>query len=118
MNNITPNFIATLPKADIHVHAETTARVDRIFARRTGRQPYDWASWTRRVQQDTAPGMPRLLQMGAYPLLDPDDIKAADSDPDFVIERIADILAEGASDGALLIEVIFGAGTIFLPHLG
>jgi len=28
-----------LPKADLHVHAETDARLDRVLARREGRSP-------------------------------------------------------------------------------
>ena len=40
-----PPLIEALPKADLHLHAETDARLDRILAQPTGRRPYDWRSW-------------------------------------------------------------------------
>lgn len=51
--------VATLPKTDIHLHAETRARVDRMLSAREGRSAYDWPAWVRNLQQ-ILPGMPRL----------------------------------------------------------
>ncbi|MGH2561301.1 MAG: hypothetical protein ACRDJH_19705 [Thermomicrobiales bacterium] len=99
--------VAALPKADLHLHQEGKARVDRLVARRQGREAYDWCAWARRVLAETPPGMGRL---GAVYV--PDDALdldgASDDDPDLFIARVADTLEEGAADGAVLIEVRFG----------
>jgi len=34
--------LARLPKADLHVHANAEARLERVLARREGRPAYDW----------------------------------------------------------------------------
>ena len=50
-------LLASLPKADLHIHAEADARIERVLARRAGRQPYDWRSWAARLLVETPPGM-------------------------------------------------------------
>ncbi len=35
-------LIAVLPKADLHIHAEASARLDRVLARGEGRAAHDW----------------------------------------------------------------------------
>ena len=60
-----PPLIAALPKADLHLHAETDARVDRILAQRAGQRPYDWRSWAQQLLAETPPGMSRLARMAA-----------------------------------------------------
>lgn len=101
--------IVALPKADLHLHQKGAARLERVVARRRGRPPYDWQSWARQVLDHTPPGLGRLA--GVYA---PDATLAldglSDADPDLFIARLADLLREGAADGAVLIEVRFGAG--------
>ncbi|MGH2533834.1 MAG: hypothetical protein ACRDJW_16200 [Thermomicrobiales bacterium] len=100
-------MVAALPKADLHLHQEGKARVDRLVARRQGREAYDWCAWARRVLAETPPGMGRLGAVYA-----PDDALdldgASDADPNLFVARVADTLEEGAADGAVLIEVRFG----------
>jgi hypothetical protein len=103
--------IAALPKADLHLHQEAKARLDRLVAGREGRPPYDWRGWARRVRAETPPGMGRLG--GIY---GPDATlplgEASEDDPDAFVTRVADTLGEGAADGAILVEVRFGADQV------
>jgi adenosine deaminase len=108
-------LVATLPKADLHLHAEADARLDRILAHRAGRPPFDWRGWARQLLAETPPGMPRLDRMGADRRVDAAIMDTLDADPDLFVARIEDILAEGAADGAILIEVLFGGQTILRP---
>jgi adenosine deaminase len=59
--------------------------------------------------------MGRLIGMGDNRRADSDDVDALDADPDMFVARIVDILEEGAADGAILIEVLFGGQTIRRP---
>ena len=60
-----PPLVAALPKADLHIHAEADARIERVLARRAGREPYDWRNWAARLLVETSPGMGRLVGMAA-----------------------------------------------------
>jgi adenosine deaminase len=99
--------LLALPKADLHVHQEEMARLDRIVARQQGRSPYDWRRWARRLVTNTPPGPRRLSGMYV-----PDTSLALDgvpSDaPEYIIAKVADVLEEGAAEGAMLMEVRFG----------
>jgi adenosine deaminase len=108
-------LLASLPKADLHIHAEADARIERVLARRAGQQPYDWRSWAARLLVETPPGMARLVGMGDNRRADSDAVDALDADPDMFVARIVDILEEGAAGGAVLIEVLFGGQTIVRP---
>jgi adenosine deaminase len=110
-----PSLVAALPKADLHIHAEADARIERVLARRAGRRPYDWRDWARRLLAETPPGIQRLVGMDANRRADSDAVDELDADPAMFIARVADILEEGAADGALLIEVLFGGQTIRRP---
>jgi adenosine deaminase len=110
-------LIAALPKADLHLHAETDARLERILAQRAGRRPYDWRSWAQHLLAETPPGMPRLARMAADRRADAALVETLDADPDLFVSRIVDVLEEGAADGAILIEVLFGAQTVLRPDL-
>ncbi len=110
-----PPLIAALPKADLHLHAETDARLDRILAQRAGRRAYDWRSWAQQLLAETSPGMPRLTRMGADQRADTALVDTLDADPELFVARIVNILEEGAADGAVLIEVLFGGQTILRP---
>jgi adenosine deaminase len=99
--------LLALPKADLHLHQEETARLDRIVACQQGRSPYDWHRWARRLVTDTPPGPRRLAGMYA-----PDTSLALDGVPsdaaEYIIAKVADVLEEGAAEGAVLMEVRFG----------
>jgi hypothetical protein len=108
-----------VPKADLHVHAETDARLDRVIARREGRSPYDWSRWAARLQTETPPGLARLERLANDHRHDQVTVDALDAVPENFVARIVDLLAEGAADGAILIEARFGRCTLeqqdFLP---
>ncbi len=99
--------VASLPKADIHLHQEWSPRLDRVLSRRAGLPPYDWRRWARDLMARTPPGMPRLERLAKVLPASAED----DADPENFIARIEDVLAEGASDGALLVEIRFGGET-------
>lgn len=104
-----PPWLAALPKADLHLHQEERPRLERIVARRAGRPAHDWRGTMRRIAATTPPGMPRLAAMAnADAALGLDDV-AGDA-PEDVVAKLADILEEGAADGAWLIEVRCGPG--------
>jgi len=70
-----PSKIAALPKADLHIHQEEVARLERVVARQQGRTAYNWRKSAQRLVDENA-------------------------------------LEEGAADGAVLIEIRFGAGSM------
>jgi adenosine deaminase len=101
-------IVEGLPKADLHLHQESRARLDRIAAERQGRPPHSWRSIAQRTLASPARTMDRLaLIYEPDASLDLGDV--ADSDPAHFITRVAHILEEAASDGAILVEVRFGA---------
>jgi adenosine deaminase len=99
--------IASLPKADLHLHQEERPRLDRVVARRQGRPPYEWRRWMERLLVETGPGMERLAGMFVPDATLPIDDVPGDT-PEFIIAKVADALREAAADGALLVEVRFG----------
>ncbi len=107
--------IAALPKADLHVHAEADARLDRLLARRQGRPPYDWHRWAHRLLVHTPPGLPRLHRLVEDRCLDPGVVDALDADPETFVARVVDLLEESAAEGTVLVEVRFGRSTVFRP---
>ena len=97
----------TVPKADIHRHAETFAHLDRLFAARDGRPPYDWNASIERLAE-LPPGMPRLARLNG-------DLDTAALHPIAVsyvhfVEYTTAIMRDAASDGAVLLEIRFGVG--------
>lgn len=100
-------LIASLPKADLHLHQEEQARLDCVVAQRQGRPAYNWRGWVRRLMAEIPPGLGRLDS-----LFEPDDNLALDDVPGdapaYIIAKVADALAEGAADGAVLVEIRFG----------
>src|SRR6266851_1778913 len=97
-----------LPKADLHLHQEVFPRLERIVARQQGREPYAWHTWARHVM-DTVPAGPGRLQAIYRPDQTLGVDRTLDNDPELFITRVADILAEAAADGAIYVEVRFGA---------
>ncbi|MGE5333735.1 MAG: hypothetical protein ACM3N4_03470 [Nitrososphaerota archaeon] len=99
--------VASLPKADIHLHQEWSPRLDRVLSRRMGQPSYDWRRWAQQLMARTQPGMPRLNQLArVFPAP-----AEADTNPENFIARIEDLLEESAVDGALLVEMRFGGMT-------
>jgi hypothetical protein len=109
-----PAHIAALPKADIHIHAETAARLEQILAVQHGQPPIDHHPWIADLLATTPPGMPRLLRLDRNRQFDRATVDTLDTDPAYIIARIMHLLMEGA-DGAVLIEITFGAATILRP---
>src|SRR5882762_3942631 len=100
--------VAALPKADLHLHQEVFPRLERIVARQQGREPYAWNVWARQVM-DTVPAGPGRLEAIYRPDNSLGVDRSLDHDPEVFITRVADILAEAAADGAIYVEVRFGA---------
>ena len=99
-----------IPKADLHMHAETRARIDRLLATRNDEPAHDWADELKRLE-DHPPGMPRLeraFSVLASPL-DNERLDALNSEEAIFVEWLTEALRKAAADGAILIEVRFGA---------
>lgn len=112
MDSETVTVIAVLPKADIHLHAETKARVDRLMSLREGRRPYDWRAVRRRLRGMPA-GIARLEAInGALDVPELDRLAREN-----FVEWLADAMREAAQDAAVLVEVRFGAGWATWPDL-
>lgn len=107
--------VAALAKADLHVHAEADARLDRVLARRDQTAPTDWRARAAAAIVETPPGEPRLQRWGSDRCRSSDVVDALDADPELFLERIVDLLLEGAADGAVLIEARFGRATVLRP---
>ena len=104
--------IAALPKADIHVHAESSARLEQVLVERTGRRSTDWRRRAHELMRDLPPGMPRLETWGPDFPLPRSWVDEVNDKPGYLEAQIGRVLAEAAADGALLVEVMFGARTI------
>lgn len=112
-HGLDPSDLRGIPKVDLHLHAETYARLDRLRARRTGAQAQDWDRWTA-VLAALPPGLPRLSRMnGDLPV---DELEAMDAEDETFVSRVEDTLADAAVEGAVMAEVRFGAGTILRPR--
>src|SRR5512146_2948751 len=80
--------VASLPKADIHLHQEWSPRLDRVLSRRMGRPSYDWRQWAQQLMAQIPPGMPRLNQLAkVFPAP-----AEADANPENFTARIEDLL--------------------------
>lgn len=110
--------VKKLPKADIHLHAETQARLERLVARQSGRSPHNWASRVKRVRE-LPEGMDRFdLLLTEKSVLDPefepDQIEDLDDDANFVA-WLADAMLDAAEEGTVLFEMRFGFGWSLRP---
>ena len=98
--------VADIPKADLHMHAETRARLDRLVSRRENKAPHDWAEELRRLA-NVPPGWPRLVQGFAALSGDP-QLDALDLDDEIFMEWLGEGLLEVAAQGVILVEIRFG----------
>ena len=96
------------------MHAETRARLDRLVSRRNGEPAHDWADDLRRLAE-VPPGMERLTRAFKDDL-DNERLLALDDDEVF-LEWLTDALLEPAAEGAVLVEVRFGAKWGMRPGL-
>ncbi len=110
---ISPQIIA-LPKADLHVHQEERARLDRILTRRENRAPFDWRAWSQHLLDDVPAGEPRLDAMCAPDASWPFDARS--EQPEYIVAKIADALLESAADGSIYTEIRFGKSGKALPR--
>lgn len=92
--------IVALPKADLHLHQEAERCLDRIFARREGRPPYDWSAWRRQLTQNVPAGPERLALVGSVK-----PVPLADDDDDLLVARFTELLEYEAAAGAQYVEV-------------
>ena len=104
-----PANINDIPKVDLHMHAETAARLDRLVSNRNGVPPHDWAKEVRALS-DLPPGMARLKHglSARHRALYTDRLLALNDDAVFV-NWLVEALFEAAADGAVLVEMRFGA---------
>jgi adenosine deaminase len=106
--------LRSLSKVDLHLHAESEPRLDRILARRSLRPGYNWRRWVERLIAEVPPGIGRMGWMNGE--LDVTGLEELDAQPEYFIARIQEILEEAAADGAVLVEVRFGALTVLYPE--
>ena len=95
--------IAALPKADIHIHGEMFARLDRVVAKKERRSAYDYRKWIAEIMQQQ-PGNARLRHISTVQPVPAEK----DQEPGMLVARIEDLLEEAAADGAILVEARFG----------
>jgi adenosine deaminase len=115
--------IRALPKADIHLHAESLARLGRLVARRRGLGAYDHAPAVERIARELPPGIERLIALDDELKRDGiartgyERIEVLDDQPDYVQARFEMTMEEAASQGALLVEMRIGSFGPYYPHL-
>src|SRR4051812_14276823 len=101
--------LATLAKADLHLHQERLARL-RQLAAQLGEQPHhDWSHWRRALEQ-LPPGVERLRALW--------DVGAGDDPRDDESGRLARFeltLLESAASGAVLTELRVGNELLLWP---
>ena len=102
-----------LAKADLHLHAETYAHLDRLIATRDNRPPYYWKDSIKRLAE-LPPGMPRLERLNGD--LDTTELDGLAVDYVHFVAWVTAMLEDAAREGAVLVEVRFGAGTGLGPR--
>lgn len=104
-------LIVPLPKADLHIHQEDIARLERVVAQRFHRLPYDPRPWVKQMMAETPAGMGRINS-----IYSPDTTHnfqgVKEDDPEIIIAKMTDAMIEEAVNGAVLVELRFGATSI------
>ena len=102
-----PMTALDIPKVDIHRHAETGAHLDRLFAARDNRPPYDWKDAVEHLAE-LPPGMPRLARLDGD--LDMAALRPVAVSYVHFVEYTTATMREAARDGAVLLEIRVGVG--------
>lgn len=98
---------ASIPKVDIHRHAESMAQVDRLIGARENRPPYDWKAAVERLAE-LPPGMPRLARLDGD--LDKAMLRPITVSYVHFAEYTTATMIDAARDGAVLLEIRVGVG--------
>jgi adenosine deaminase len=99
--------LASLPKADLHVHQEATRYLDLILAEREGREPYDWSAWRRRLAAELPPGKERLQRIGSM-----QPVPLEHEDDELFVARFAALMRDHAAAGACYVEIRCGGEVV------
>lgn len=104
------NF-SDIPKVDLHMHAETIPRLARFASRREGVPAQDWLNDLRTLA-GVPPGITRLEHYlgSSHSSLDGDYLTSLNDVDAIFVQWLTDALLDSAADGAVLVEVRFGAG--------
>ena len=100
--------IRSIPKVDLHMHAESAARLDRLVAQRNGSRSRDWNEALHELERVPA-GIARLARLADDSPLDEVTLPALENDDRYFVEWVAAALREAAADRSLLVEMRFGA---------
>ena len=103
-------WVAALPKADLHVHAEAGPRLQRLLGPGRGEAPVDWCDWAQRLMRETPPGIERLKMVASIIFRAEEDAEPAN-----FLARVVDVLEEDAAAGSVYTEVRFGRDTVIRP---
>lgn len=103
--------VREVPKVDLHMHAETIARLDRLVSRRDGAPAHDWPKDLRTLA-GVPPGITRLEHYLGSPhgSLEGANLNSLNDVDAIFIQWLTDALLESAAERAVLVEVRFGAG--------
>jgi hypothetical protein len=96
------SFGCAIPKAILHIHAESGAQLDRLVNRES---TLDWARWIDATMSTIPPEHERLKAMPSVPL-----DTALDVEPIYLEARFFDLML-GTTAGSTYSEFRFGAGS-------
>ena len=100
--------LRALPKAELHLHFEGTARAARWRARQEGRPLPEWESHARAVQAMAGKPLDRLRA-----LLQPIEQPGEDADPEVFEALVGDLVVGKQDEGVRYLEVKFGPQRAF-----
>lgn len=100
ISDVEHSRITALPKVDLHLHQEAERCLDRIFARRERRAPFDWSAWRRQVRETVPAGPERLRLIGTVR-----PVPLADDDDDLFVARLTELLEYEGAAGAHYVEI-------------
>lgn len=100
-------WLNALPKADLHLHQEAARCLDRVYARREGREPFDWARWRGHIERTIPPGPERLRHIGSI-----QPVRLLDHDDELLVARFLDLMEHAGAAGAHYIEIRCGGDVV------
>jgi len=107
--------VTALPKTDLHLHAESDARLDQLLARLGRRTEHNWRAWVERLMAEFPPGLERLARLNGD--LDAAELASLDEGASYTQARLEIMMEEAAADGALYIEIRLGGASIHNENL-